>query len=125
ATHFADLESESRSLEQVLIAAAFKTEFLFPICLRAQFTAFFTKLRSSEASRTIRGRKSRNVLSAAFLSCTASSAIRTNPALLTYSSFLLDHSCSFLTASSVLSNRFPQEPSTISHESKSATHFSI
>ena len=48
--------------EQVLIAEAFKTAFLFPICLSAQFKAFLTKLRSSEASLTIRGRKSRNVL---------------------------------------------------------------
>src|SRR6266581_2024593 len=68
AIHFADLESEYRIFAQVLIAAAFKLKFLFPICLSAQFTAFLTKLRSSEASLTISGRKSRNVLFEASLS---------------------------------------------------------
>src|SRR6266704_2210924 len=62
--------------EHVLIATGFKRVFLFPICLSAQFTAFLTKLRSSDASLIIKGRKSRNVLSEASLLCTASSAIR-------------------------------------------------
>src|SRR5438105_10848006 len=62
AIHFADLESDSRIFEHVWIAAEFKIAFLFPICRNPQFTAFLTKLRSSEASLTMMGRKSRNVL---------------------------------------------------------------
>src|SRR5437773_6664389 len=67
----------------------------------------------------MRGRNSRKVLSDTFLSWTASSAISTKPALFTYSSRLIDHSRAFPTANGVLSKRFPQLPSTTSHESKS------
>src|SRR2546428_9380438 len=106
-------------------AALLRLRLRFPICLRYQLTAFWTQFLLSEAPAIMSGRKSRNSLSFACLSWTASSAIKTKPALFTNSSSRLHHSLAFATANGVLSNRFPQEPSTTSHESKSRTHLSI
>src|SRR5579883_1000284 len=107
------------------IACLFSRRLRFPICRNAQLTAFFTKLRSSHASRSIAGKNDVNFLSSESLSCTVSSAISTNPARLTYSSLRLLHSAAFLYANGVLSNNVPQHPSQISHEEKSFTQRSI
>src|SRR6266571_4056508 len=121
ATHFAVPESILCILIAVDTAALLSLRLRFPICLSAQLTAFLTKFLSSDAPAIMSGRKSMNSLSFARLSWTASSAINTKPALFTNSSSRLHHSLAFATANGVLSNRVPQEPSTISHESKSRT----
>src|SRR5213593_701880 len=125
ATHFALPDSIFCILSAVDTAALLRLRSRFPICLNDQLTAFLTKFLLSEAPPIIKGRKSRKAWSFAFLSWTASSAISTNPARFSYSASRLHHSLAFATANGVLSKRFPQQPSTTSHESNSRTHFSI
>src|SRR6266568_132167 len=125
AIHFAAPDSIFCILRAVETAALFSFRLRLPICLNDQFTAFLTKFLLSDDPPIISGKKSRKIWSFVFLSWTASSAIKTKPARFTNSSSRLHHSFAFATANGVLSNRFPQDPSTTSHESKSRTHLSI
>src|SRR5438128_6386102 len=125
ATHFALPDSIFCIFSAVDTAALLSLRLRFPICLNDQLTAFLTEFLLSPAPSIIIGRKSRKTWSFAFLSWTASSAINTNTALFSNSASRLHHSLALATANGVLSKRFPQQPSTTSHESKSRTHFSI
>src|SRR5712692_11525189 len=95
ATHLAALESDLAICFAVRTAALLRAVFLLAICLKAQFTAFFTKFLWSEASLMINGRNRTKVSFDAFLSWNASSAISTKPARLMYSSGLRHHSMAF------------------------------
>src|SRR5262249_15174887 len=68
------------------IAALLSAVLRLPIWRKAQLTAFFTKCRSSVASRRMMGRNRRNRASGAFLSCTARAATMAKAPRLTNSS---------------------------------------
>ena len=100
-------------------AAALSARSRLPIQRRAQLTAFFTKLRSSCAPCSMRGRKARNRGPGAALSCTTREAISAKPARLTNSRGEADHWRAFSHANGVRSNKWKQRVSQIAQLSKS------
>src|SRR3989337_1908016 len=103
------------------MAASLRQRFLFPMFLKAQFTAFFTKFRSSVAPLFITGNTLMKSSSFAVLLCHAKQAINAKAARLTKTSSRMLHSEIFFHAKGDFSNRFMQTWSQTSHESKPTT----
>src|SRR5450759_2058875 len=120
----ADFEPCSRMRSAASIARPLRWRSRFPIWRSAQFTAFRTKLRSSQASRSQRGKKRSNAPSGAFLSRTVSAHMSTKPARLTNSSSPPVHSSALLQARGVRPSSSPHNWSHTSHESMSSTQAS-
>jgi len=125
ATHLADFVPLFRISWASLNASLLRDGFLFPMFLRAQLTAFFIELRSSNAPLAMTGNKPANRVSSAVLSCQAKQASNPYAVRLTNSSSRLDQSTIFFHASGVFSKRFMQTWSPMSHESMSFTQSSI
>ena len=124
-THRGDASLDAASRLAVVTAALLRFNECLPIVRNAQFTAFFTKLRSSRAPSSMRGSRARNCGSRADLSCATSEAIKANPARLMNSLGELDHWRALSQANEVRSKRWKQAVSQIPQLSKSRHQRSI
>jgi predicted neuraminidase len=92
AIHLAVFESNFFISLATFIAFFLKISFLFPICLKAQFTAFLTKFRSSKDDFFIISKKSsKTTFSNSIFLLAAKAAIKENAILFSNSFFLFAH----------------------------------
>ncbi|MFA5091937.1 MAG: hypothetical protein WC483_05190 [Candidatus Paceibacterota bacterium] len=125
AIHLADFVSCFLIFLAKAIAFLFKFLFFFPICLKAQFTAFFTKFLSSIEYFSIKSKYLIKSLSFKFFDLKAKQAIKVKAVRLIYSFWFLVYSCIFLSTKGVWQNKFMHTPSQMPQESNSETHLSI